>query len=82
MVNSIDSSLNPDNFNLKPLEHEEIFMGHLGPKSNPQTEKIFWTSTPPSSSGRDRECDIIDGPIKSLRYTENLTDITSKQVFL
>ena len=82
LVNSIDASLEPTNYNFIPLPwkfepdrtEEEVLLGYLGPKSNPNTQKIFWTSTPPTSVGRQSATNIIKGPCHELRYTQNLTD--------
>ena len=45
----------------------ESFTGYLGPKSNKDTEKIFWSSDEPSTIGRQRGCDVISGPVSCLK---------------
>ena len=66
LVNSIDSALDPDNYEeITYLNKDgcwEKFAGYLGPKSNKAMEKqrIFWSSDIPSCSGQQRQCDIIE----------------------
>ena len=70
LVHSIDSPLDPDNYDeityLTKDGRWETFVGNLGPKSNKATEKFFWSSDAPSCSGRQRQCDIIPGGKQSI----------------
>ena len=72
-VNSIDASLNEDNF--KPIHYVngngmwETLTGFLGPKSNKNTQTIEWQSKIPNISGRQRRADVIRSPVLSLRGT-------------
>ena len=65
LVNSIDKSLDEtcyDKHNFGMVENDDeavILTGYLGPKKNPKTEKVFWTNSMPSNSGRQRSCDIL-----------------------
>ena len=87
LVHSIDSALDPDNFDeITYLNKDgcwETFVGYLGPKSNKATKKIFWSSDVPSCSGRQRQCDIIPGGknsillgrVKRIETTEDAFDL-------
>lgn len=65
MVNSIDSSLNENcydahDFRLVENDNDETTLtGYLGPKTNPNTQKIFWTNKNPQNTGRQKSCDIL-----------------------
>ena len=65
LVHSIDSALDPDNYDEITYRNKdgcwETFVGYLGPKSNKATENIFWSNDVPSFSGRQRQYDIIPG---------------------
>ena len=58
-------------------QDEEVLVGYLGPKSNPATKTISWTTKPPSSAGRQRLCDIVKGHPATLRYSDHIIDIRS-----
>ena len=89
LVHSIDSALNHENYeeivqpcNTKGDDTLEILTGYLGPKSNPNTEKIYWTSEPNTTVGRQRACDVI-GPNSTVRYAadiKNINDCFSKLI--
>ena len=70
-VNSIDAALDINNY--KPVTYLnsngewEEFTGYLGPKSNPNTEQILWSSKAPSLIGRQRACDVVAAPVSCLR---------------
>ena len=63
LVHSIDSALDPDNFDEITYLNKD---GCWETKSNKATEKIFWSSDVPSCSGRQRQCDIIPGGKNSI----------------
>ena len=84
LVNSIDSCLDPRNFdetslpqNTMGTDEEQLLTGHLGPKSNINTPKINWTTTPPSTTGRQRSCDVIKSAVSTVRYANDFYDIRS-----
>ena len=59
LVNFIDSCVNPSNLkeismpqNTMGSNEDETLAGHLGPKSNVNTPKIYWSIIPPSTTGR------------------------------
>ena len=83
-VSSIDKALDPNNYNKMTYPkttsggtEEEKLVGYLGPKANKRTEKICWTSTPPSTEGKQRLADVISGPMATLRYKDQFDDVRS-----
>ena len=83
-VRSIDTALDVNNYEqmkypktVSGSKKHETLIGYLGPASDPKTKKISWVSSPPSASGRQRQADIVNGPVGTLRYSDNLTDIRS-----
>ena len=54
-----------------------MLTGYLGPKSKQDTPKIYWTTDPPSLTGRQRLCDVIKVSIATVRYCNDFTDIRS-----
>ena len=70
-VNSIDASLNKDNF--EPIHYVnrnrmwQTLTGFFGPKSNKNTQTIAWQSEIPNLSGRQRRADVILSSVLSLR---------------
>ena len=70
-VKSIDTALNRDYYReinyLNSNGQWESFTGYLGPKSNKDTEKIFWCSDEPSTIGHQRGCDVLSGPVSCLK---------------
>ena len=70
-VNSIDASLNEDNF--EPIHYIigngmfETLTGFLGPKSNKNSQTIEWQSEIPNISGRQSRADVIHSPVLWLR---------------
>ena len=52
-----------------------MLTGYLGPKSNQGAPKIYWTTDPPSLTGRRRLCDVIKDNIATVRYCNDFTDI-------
>ena len=59
LVNSLDSSLDPTRYDEISLPRNtsgsteiEILTGYLGPTSKQDTPKIYWTTDPPSLTGR------------------------------
>ena len=82
LVNSINSCLNRSNFNEVTLpqnavgnNEEETLTGFLGSKSKNNTPEIHWTTTPPSTTGRQRSCDVIKSGVSTVRYGNIGTDI-------
>ena len=70
-VNSIDSSLNEENFDpihyVNRFGHWETLTGYLGPKNSRQTETIQWNSDLQLHAGRQRTANVIRGPVLALR---------------
>ena len=70
-ANSIDTSLNEDNF--EPIHYVngngmlETLTGFLGPKINKNTQTIEWQSEIPNISGRQGRADVIRSPVLLLR---------------
>ena len=65
LVHSIDSALDPDNYDkITYLNNDgcwETFVGYLRPKSNKQWKMFFGQVTFLHCSGQQRQCDIIAG---------------------
>ena len=55
----------------------EMLTGYFGPKSKQDTTKFYWTTDPPSLTGRQRLCDAIKGSTATVRYCNDFTDIRS-----
>eukprot|EP00112_Aurelia_sp_Birch-Aquarium-sp1_P019688 Seg4924.3 transcript_id=Seg4924.3/GoldUCD/mRNA.D3Y31 product="hypothetical protein" protein_id=Seg4924.3/GoldUCD/D3Y31 len=70
LVNSINSALDPDNFDSMVLpagDDQRTIIGYLGPKKNPNTDKIIWTQRPPSGAGRQSICNVLGGSPGSVK---------------
>ena len=61
LVHSINSALDPDNYDEITYLNKDGSKSNLGPQSNKTAEKIFWSGDVPSCSGWERKCDIIPG---------------------
>ena len=84
LVNSMDNSLDPTRYdeitlpkNTSGSNEVEVLTGYLGPKSNQATPKNYWTTDPPSLTGRQRLCNVIKSNIATVKYCNDLTDIRS-----
>ena len=81
LVNSYDDILRPCNVD-KSNDGVETLTGYMGPKNNPNTEKIFWSTQEPSV-GRQRSCDILTYNHSVVRYSngiETISDCFSKLI--
>ena len=94
LVHSIDSALDPGNYNeITYLNKDgcwETLVGYVGRKSNKATQNIFWSSDVPLCSGLQRQFDIspgvkhsiLLGREKHLETTEDAFDLLFNEEML
>ena len=79
LVHSMDSSLDESNFEsivyVNRNGNFETFTGYLGPKTNKNTETIWWESEFPSVTGRQRTWYTIHWPISCLFWNTKASNI-------